>query len=42
MRNLKINLDMYIEQMCMSAALCDSWKGDGDPLNTLVAIGHEA
>lgn len=38
MRNLKISLDVYIEQMCM----CDSWKGDGDPLNTLMAIGHEA
>lgn len=38
MGNLKINLDVYIQQMCMSAALCDSWKGDGDPLNTLMVI----
>lgn len=38
MGNLKINLDMYMEQMCMSAALCDSWKEDGDALNTLVVI----
>lgn len=38
MGNLKINLDVYIQQMCMSPALCDSRKGDGDPLNTLMVI----
>lgn len=42
MRNLKINLVVYMQQTCMSAAFCVSWKGHGDPLNTLVATGHEA
>lgn len=42
MRNLKINLDVSLQQMCKSAALCDSWKGDEHPLDTLMAAGHEA
>lgn len=41
MGNLKINLDVYIQQICMSAvytSVCDSWKGDWDLLNTLMVI----
>lgn len=38
MGDLKINLDVYIQLTCTSAALCDSQKGDEDPLNMLTVI----
>lgn len=38
MEDLKINPAVYIQQMCMSAAVCESWAGDGDHLNILMAI----
>lgn len=38
MGELKANLAVYKEQMCMPAAFCDSWEEDSGHLNILMAI----